>query len=193
MDLHCKVCSWRGVLPSLTTASTMWLFFTVHLHVILGPVVGAYVACSKSIRPLAGKNTFTCLEVCNLNPLQSSLLVTEHTSPSGSATVEAFLECLFVNGVQLGHHVLYNVVLWLKSSPFQLRIQVEEQPKIARNHVGRAGSLSNHRNVMFGQESLNQLRGMSWCVVMMQLPTGLVFCAAQHCEGNEGLPGSILC
>jgi len=39
-----------------------------------------------------------------------------------------------------------------------------------RSHVGRVGSLSNHRNVVFGQESLNLLRGMSWCVVMMQLP-----------------------
>ena len=46
-------------------------------------------ACSKSIRPLAGKNTFTRLDVCNPNPLQSSLLVTEHTSPSGSAIVRS--------------------------------------------------------------------------------------------------------
>jgi len=45
-----------------------------------------------------------------------------------------------------------------------------EQAKIARSHVGRVGSLSNHRNVVFGQESLNQLRGMSWCVVMKQFP-----------------------
>jgi len=37
-------------------------------------------------------------------------------------------------------------------------------------HVGRVGSLSNHGNVVFDQESLNQLRGMSWCVVMLQLP-----------------------
>ena len=44
-----------------------------------------YEGCSKSIWPLAGKNTFTHLEVCNSNPLRSSLLVTEHTSPSGSA------------------------------------------------------------------------------------------------------------
>ena len=48
-----------------------------------------YEACSKSIRPLAGKNTFTRLEVCDPNPLRSSLLVTEHTSPSGSAIVRS--------------------------------------------------------------------------------------------------------
>ena len=83
---------------------------------------------------------------------------------------EAFLECLFANGVQLSHHVPYNVVSWLKSSHFQLRFQVGEQPKITRSHVGRVGSLSNHRNVVFGQESLNKLRGMSWCVAMIQLP-----------------------
>ena len=48
-----------------------------------------YEACSKSIRPLAGKNTFTRLEVCNPNPLRSSLLVTEHISPSGFAIVRS--------------------------------------------------------------------------------------------------------
>jgi len=48
-----------------------------------------YEACSKSIRPLTGKSTFTGLEVCNPNPLRSSLLVTEHTSPSGSFIVRS--------------------------------------------------------------------------------------------------------
>ena len=42
---------------------------------------------------------------------------------------EAFLECLFANGVQLSRRVPYNVVSWLKSSPFQLCFQVGEQPK----------------------------------------------------------------
>jgi len=69
--------------------------------------------------------------------------------------------------------VPYNVVSCLKSSPFQLRCQVGEQSKIARSHVGRVRSLSNHMHVVFGQESLNQLRGMSWCVVMIQLPRSL--------------------
>jgi hypothetical protein len=49
----------------------------------------AYVACSKYIRPLAGKNTFTSLEICNPNLLLNSLLVTEHTSPGGSAIVQS--------------------------------------------------------------------------------------------------------
>jgi hypothetical protein len=57
-----------------------------------------------------------------------------------------------------------------KSSSFLLRSQVGEQPKIARTYFGRVWSLSNHRNVILGQESLNQLQGMSWCVVTMQLP-----------------------
>jgi hypothetical protein len=59
------------------------VYSTQQLEVVL------YQACSKSIRPLAGKNTFTYLEVCNSNPLRSSLLVTEHTSPSGSAIVRS--------------------------------------------------------------------------------------------------------
>jgi len=45
-----------------------------------------------------------------------------------------------------------------------------EQTKIARSHVGKVNSLSNHQNFVFGQETLNQLRGMSLCLVMMQLP-----------------------
>ena len=35
------------------------------------------------------KNTYTLLEVCNPNPRRSSLLVTEHTSPSGSTIVRS--------------------------------------------------------------------------------------------------------
>ena len=49
-----------------------------------------------------------------------------------------------------------NVISRLKSSPFQLRFQVEDQIIIARGHVRRVGYLSYHRNVVFGQESLNQ-------------------------------------
>ena len=48
-----------------------------------------YEACSKSVQPLAKKNTFTLLEVCNPNPLRSSLLVNENTSSSGSAIVRS--------------------------------------------------------------------------------------------------------
>ena len=40
-------------------------------------------------------------------------------------------------------------------------------------NVERVWSLSNHRNVVFGQAGLNQFRGISWCVVMMQLPRSL--------------------
>ena len=129
-----------------------------------------YVACSKSIQPMAGKNTFTRLEDCNPNRLWSSFLVTEHFS-------QRFCHC--------SKH-FWNAPLWMEyslaivfhimsshdsnPSPFQLRFQVEEQPKISRSHVRKVGNLSNHRNVVFGQQGLNQLWGMSWCVVMMQLP-----------------------
>jgi hypothetical protein len=46
-----------------------------------------YMVCSKSIKPLAGRNTFIDLEVQNPNPLQISLLGNAHTSPSTSAIV----------------------------------------------------------------------------------------------------------
>ena len=48
-----------------------------------------YEACSKSVRPLAKKNTFTLREACNPNPLRSSLFVTERASSSGSAIVRS--------------------------------------------------------------------------------------------------------
>ena len=51
-----------------------------------------------------------------------------------------------------------NVISWLKSSPLQLHYQVGDQLIIARSHVRRVGCLSYHRNVVFGKESLNQLR-----------------------------------
>ena len=43
-------------------------------------------------------------------------------------------------------------------SPFQLRFKVGDQQIIARSHVRRVGCLLNHRNVVFGQEILNQLQ-----------------------------------
>jgi hypothetical protein len=68
--------------------------------------------------------------------------------PAVPPLFEAFLECVLASGVQHSRRVPYKVVSWLKSSPFQLRFQVKKQPKIARSHVRRVGSLSNHRNVV---------------------------------------------
>ena len=45
----------------------------------------SYVVCSKSIRPLVGKNTIIYFDVWNPNPLQSSLLGNAHTSSSSPA------------------------------------------------------------------------------------------------------------
>jgi len=117
-----------------------------------------------------GKIHLHCWRSATLIPFEVVSLWLNTLLPVVQPSFKAFLECLFVNEVQLGHCVPNNIVVWLKSSPFQLHFQVGEQPKIARSHVGRVGSLLNHRNVVFGQESLNQLRGMSWCIVIMQLP-----------------------
>jgi hypothetical protein len=129
-----------------------------------------YEGCSKSIRSLAGKNTFTRLEVCNPNSVRSSLLVTEHTSPSGSATVPSISEMPLCEWSTAWPSCSVHCCLMTQIESLSAAFSGGERPKIARSHVGRVGSLSNHRNVVFGQESLNQLRGMSWCVVMMQLP-----------------------
>jgi len=59
--------------------------------------------------------------------------------PAVPPLFKAFLESLFVNGVQFARRVSYNVVSRLKLNPFQLRFQVGVNPKIARSHIGRVG------------------------------------------------------
>lgn len=138
-----------------------WIIFTASRHTKAGQKVSDLWPGKIHLHTWRSA-TLILFEVVSL--WQNTLL------PEILPLFEAFLECLFANDVQFGRRVPYNVVSWVKSSPFQLHFQVGEQPKITRSHVGRVGSLSNHRNVVFGQERLNQLRGMSWCVVMMQLP-----------------------
>ena len=111
-----------------------------------------------------GKIHLHSLRSATLIPFEVVSLWMNTHLPAVPPLLETSLECLFANGVQLGRRVPYNVVSWLKSSPFQLCFQVGEQPKIARSHVGRVGSMLNRRNVIFGQENLNQFRGTSWCV-----------------------------
>jgi hypothetical protein len=57
------------------------------LHLVQGKNGSHTTAVQKVSDQIARKNTFTRLEVFNSNLLRSSLLVTEHTSPSGSAIV----------------------------------------------------------------------------------------------------------
>jgi hypothetical protein len=58
---------------------------------------------------VAGKNTFIRLEVCKPNSLRRSLLVTEHTSPSGYTIFISISGVLIANGVQIGRRVSCNV------------------------------------------------------------------------------------
>jgi len=90
--------------------------------------------------------------------------------------LETFLESFLWNLVQLGRRVLHNVFSWLKSGPFQRHFQFGEQPKITRSHVGRVGSLTNQGNVVFSQKTLNRMRRMGGCIVVMEL---LSFCCLQ--------------
>ena len=106
-----------------------------------------YVPCSKSIRPLAGKIHLHAWRSASLISLWLNTLL-----PTVPPLFEEFLECLFANWVQLGRRVPYNVVSLLKSSPIQLHLKVGEEPKIARSHVGRVGSLTNQGNVVFSQK-----------------------------------------
>ena len=94
--------------------------------------------------------------------------------------------------------VVFQIISYRDSNrvPFSC-VQVGEQPKIASSHVGRVGSLSNHRNVVwprkFESVARNELVRCHDAAAMFPLPTGLDSCTAQHCEGDEGLPDSILC
>jgi len=60
---------------------------SLSLHCVMCPAytTSKYKGCTKSIRPLVGKNTIIYFDVWNTNPLQSSLLGNAHTSSSGPA------------------------------------------------------------------------------------------------------------
>ena len=125
------------------------------------------MACSKSIRLLAGKNTFTRPEVCNTNPLRSPLRVTEHTSPSGSATVRS------VSGMPLCEWS----TAWPSCSLCRLVTQIRSLSAAfsgERTAKIRKESCRESREPVEPQECRvlpsNQLRGMSWPVVVMHLP-----------------------
>ena len=56
-----------------------------------------------------------------LTPFKAVYLWLNTRLPAVPPLFEAFLERLFVNGVQFAHRVSCNVVLWLKFSPFRPR------------------------------------------------------------------------
>lgn len=58
-------------------------------------------------------------------------------------------------------------------NPFQLHFQLEEQPKIIRSHVWREENLTNQRNIVFDNESWNQMRRMGVCIVMIMLTSSI--------------------
>ncbi|XP_069697339.1 centrosomal protein of 120 kDa-like isoform X2 [Periplaneta americana] len=49
--------------------------------------------------------------------------------------------------------------------------KLEKHPKVKRSQVMRVRSLTNLRNIVFDQESLNQMQIMDGCVIVMQLPS----------------------
>lgn len=91
--------------------------------------------------------------------------------PALPPLLETLLEHSFWNGEQSFRRILHDVFSWLKSGPFWQHFHLGKQPKITRSHVGWVGSLTNHRNVVFGKESLNQMCRMGSCVIMMELPS----------------------
>jgi len=111
-----------------------------------------------------------------LIPFKVVSLVMHTLLPAVLPLLETFLENFLWNHVQLGCHVPYNVFSLLKLGPFQRHFQFGEQPKITMGHVGRVGNLTNQGNVVFSQKTLNQMRRMGRCIVVMELPS---FCCPQ--------------
>jgi len=73
-----------------------------------------------------------------------------------------------------------------------------DQPIIAWSHVGKVGNLLNHINVLFWPRKFesvarNELVRCHDAAATSRLPKVPVPSTAQHCESDEGLPGSILC
>jgi hypothetical protein len=65
--------------------------------------------------------------------------------------VEALQEGLFCNGVQLCRHILYDVLVAVKTEAFLLSLQPQEQLDVTRSHV------RNLWNAVVGQETLDQV------------------------------------
>ena len=106
-----------------------------------------------------------------LIPFKVDSLVMHTLLPAVLPLLEIFLESFLWNHVQQVCRVPHNVFSWLKSFHFQRNFQFGEQPEITRGHVGRVGSLTIQGNVVFSQKTLNQMRRMGGCVVMMELPS----------------------
>jgi hypothetical protein len=117
--------------------------------------------------------------------------------PAVPPLFEAFLEYLFVNGVQMAD--VFRKMSSRDSSPvpFSCVFRWRNSQKIARSHVGRVGSPLNHINVVWPRQfesvARNRLVRCHDAAATFPLLTGQVSCVAQHHEGDEGLPSTIPC
>jgi hypothetical protein len=91
------------------------------------------------------------------DPLQSWSLVIHTLSPVVFSSLEALLEGLFWNGVQLLHHVLYDVLVNVKTEAVYWCLHSQEQVEITRSRDRRVGSLANLWNAVLSQETLDQV------------------------------------
>ena len=46
----------------------------------------------------------------------------------------------------------------------------QKQPEVAGSHMRKVRSLVNHRSLVFPQKSRNQVRGICWSIVVMEVP-----------------------
>jgi hypothetical protein len=71
--------------------------------------------------------------------------------------LEAFLERFFWKASQILCRVLHDVLVAVKTGTLQWLLQFGEQLETTGSHVWRVGSLVNNWNVVFGQETLDQI------------------------------------
>lgn len=153
-----------------------------------------YEVCWKNIESLVGKNTFIDLEIRNTNSLQSKLLGNTHTSPSAPDIVKQFWKTVL--GMVSNRAIAFRISSRDSNRvPFSGLFSLGNNQKPQEAMFEWVRSLTNHRNIVFGNESLKSNAQNEWVryhdgAAKFSLTTDSVVCAARHQEGNKGSPGS---
>ena len=104
----------------------------------------------------------------HLRPLQSRHLGTSHTSP---------------NHHQLLCHIFLNLINGLKSFPFQKWFWFWEKPEATGRKIRTVGELSHLEDLMFHQNTLQEMWCMNRHIVKMKLPV-----TSYPCESSKYFP-----
>lgn len=105
-------------------------YFFWYVKSVLGWLFKRWTFCkTKEIKLLTSWSETLSSSKCSLR--------TAHTFLSVPFIAGSIAEELIGKRVQYGRRVLHNVHLWLKSGSLNCFLQLGEQPKVTRSHVGR--------------------------------------------------------